>query len=130
MNEFKKYFRAGFCEARPYQLGESLAGIGVSKEYEDEVATTGGGMVLRDPENHADQWYVGKAFFAKNYAQEEGDGAPESDLEVTEFVIFDDDEYVYRTEEPTSYQAALALLAKLRSESPDVTFTLHANIDA
>lgn len=130
MNEFKKYFRAGFCEARPYQLGESLAGIGVSKEYEDEVATTGGGMILRDPENHADQWYVGKDFFAKNYAQEEDDGAPESDLVLIEFVICDDDENVHKAEDSTSYQATLALLAELRSESPDVTFILYAKLDA
>ena len=92
MSEFKRYFRQGYCEARPYILGEALTGISVNKEDAEEVASTGGGMILRNPENHQDQWYVSKAFFAKNYALVEDDGAPESDLEVVEFVICDDDE--------------------------------------
>lgn len=71
MSEFKKYFRAGFCEARPYKFGENLTGITVTKEDAEEVATTGGGMILRNPKNHGDQWYVSKQFFTKNYFEAE-----------------------------------------------------------
>ena len=131
MNEFKRYFRQGYCEARPYILGEVLTGISVNKEDAEEVATTGGGMILRNPENHQDQWYVSKAFFAKNYdALAEDDGAPESDLEVVEFVICDDDENVHKAEDPTHYQNTLTLLSALRSADQDVQFTLYAKIQA
>lgn len=130
MSEFKRYFRQGYCEARPYILGEALTGISVNKEDAEEVASTGGGMILRNPENHQDQWYVSKAFFAKNYALTEDDGAPESDLEVVEFVICDDDENVHKAEDPTHYQNTLTLLSALRSADPDVQFTLYAKIQA
>mgnify|MGYP006974774741 CR=1 FL=1 len=49
MSEFKRYFRQGYCEARPYILGEALTGISVNKEDAEEVATTGGGMILLFP---------------------------------------------------------------------------------
>ena len=130
MNEFKHYFRQGYCEARPYIVGEALTGISVNKEDAEEVATIGGGMILRNPENHQDQWYVSKAFFAKNYALVEDDGAPESDLEVVEFVICDDDENVHKAEDPTHYQNTLTLLSALRSADQDVQFTLYAKIQA
>ena len=130
MSGFERYFRQGYCEARPYILGEVLTGISVNKEDAEEVATTGGGMILRNPENHQDQWYVSKAFFAKNYALAEDDGAPESDLEVVEFVICDDDENVHKAEDPTHYQNTLTLLSALRSADQGVQFTLYAKIQA
>ena len=48
---------------RPYIPGEDLAGISVNKEDTPEL----GGMIARNADNHEDQWYVGKAFFEKNY---------------------------------------------------------------
>lgn len=48
---------------RPYVPGESLEGISVNKEDTPEL----GGMIARNADNPADQWYVGKAFFEKNY---------------------------------------------------------------
>ncbi len=48
---------------RPYVPGEDLTGISVNKEDTPEL----GGMVARNEDNHEDQWYVGKAFFEKNY---------------------------------------------------------------
>jgi hypothetical protein len=67
VSSWKTYLRTGSCEARPYILGEDMTGISVNKEDVHEVSTTGGGMILRNPENHQDQWYVAKAFFANNY---------------------------------------------------------------
>ena len=130
MSEFKRYFMLGYHEARPYISGEDLTGIVVHEEYVEEVAKIGGGMILRNPENHQDQWYVSKAFFAKNYALAEDDGAPESDLEVVEFVICDDDENVHKAEDPTNYQNTLTLLSALRGADQDVQFTLYAKIQA
>ena len=67
MSGFKTYLRTGSCEARPYVLGENMTGISVNKEDAHEVATIGGGMIFRNPDNHEDKWYVAKAFFDKNY---------------------------------------------------------------
>ena len=64
MDNFKKYQRKGFIEARPYIAGESLSGISVSKE-DDPLSDMG--MIARNPDNHEDQWYIARAFFEKNY---------------------------------------------------------------
>ena len=56
------YRRKGFSEMRPYIPGEDLGGISVSKEDTPEH----GGMIARNPDNHADQWYVAKTYFEKN----------------------------------------------------------------
>lgn len=62
MTEWKQYKRKGLSEMRPYVPGEDLSGISVNKEDTPEL----GGMVARNPDNHADQWYVAKAYFEKN----------------------------------------------------------------
>ena len=129
MSVFERYFMLGYRDARPYIPGEDLTGIFVHEEYAEEVATTGGGMILRNPENHH-QWYMPKEAFKKSYALAEDDGAPESDLEVVEFVICDDDENVHKAEDSTHCQDTLSLLSALRSADPDVQFTLYAKIQA
>jgi hypothetical protein len=60
---WKLYRRKGLSSMRPYIPGEDLTGITVSKEDIPEL----GGMIARNPDNSADQWYVAKAWFAKNY---------------------------------------------------------------
>lgn len=57
------YRKKSIQEMRPYIKGESLVGISVNKEDTPEE----GGMIARNAENHEDQWYIGKAFFEKNY---------------------------------------------------------------
>lgn len=66
MSEFKKYRRIGSAEMRPYVPGESLDKVSVSAE--DKPAE--GGMIARNPNNHADQWYVSKEYFEKNFVPE------------------------------------------------------------
>ena len=51
-------------EMRPYVTGEDLTGISVNAEDTPEA----GGMIARNSDNHKDQWYIGKAFYEKNYA--------------------------------------------------------------
>ena len=63
MDEWEKYRKPGVQEMRPYVPGEDVAGISISDEDTPEI----GGMVARNADNHADQWYVAKAFFEKNY---------------------------------------------------------------
>lgn len=63
MNGWKKYRKKTTQDMRPYIPGEDLTGISVSKEDIPEL----GGMIARNPDNHKDQWYVGKEFFEKNY---------------------------------------------------------------
>ncbi len=61
-SEFRQYRRKGLSELRPYVPGEDLSAVSVNKE--DTPAA--GGMIARNPDNHADQWYVAEAYFIKN----------------------------------------------------------------
>jgi len=63
---WKKYREINDLVMRPYVPGEDLTGISVNKEDTPEE----GGMIARNAKNPQDQWYVGKAFFADNYAEE------------------------------------------------------------
>jgi hypothetical protein len=49
---------------RPYVLGEDMSAVSVSAE-DAKLDTLEGGYIARNPENHADQWYVAKAYFEK-----------------------------------------------------------------
>lgn len=62
---WKEYRKTAVQEMRPYVPGEELTGISVSPEDTPEE----GGMIARNADNHADQWYVAKDFFAKNYEE-------------------------------------------------------------
>lgn len=59
---WKRYRRTGLSEMRPYVVGEDLTGISVQSV--DTPAD--GGMVARNPQNHADQWYVAPQYFRDN----------------------------------------------------------------
>lgn len=63
MAEWKEYKRTNRATMRPYVPGEDMTGISVSKEDIPEL----GGMIARNPDNHADQWYVAKTYFEKNF---------------------------------------------------------------
>ncbi len=63
MDNWKQYKRKGLSEMRPYVKGEDLTGISVSKEDHPE---TDMGMIARNPDNHADQWYVARKYFEDN----------------------------------------------------------------
>lgn len=62
MTDFKFYKKKALQEMRPYEIGESLAGISVNKEDSPEL----GGMIARNAKNYEDQWYVAKKFFILN----------------------------------------------------------------
>lgn len=67
MSEWRLYERKrSFSEMRPYEPGEDLTGISVSKQDTPEE----GGMIARNGDNFDDQWYVGKAYFEKNFNPE------------------------------------------------------------
>lgn len=69
---WKQYRRTGLSEMRPHVPGEDMGGISVSIEDVAEVAAadasgqTQGGMIARNPVDHADQWYVSAEYFAAN----------------------------------------------------------------
>ena len=63
-DQWKKYRRTNIAEMREYLPGEDISGISVSKE-DDPVTDLG--MVARNPANHADQWYVARAYFNANF---------------------------------------------------------------
>jgi len=71
MSEWKLYRKSALQEMRPYIEGEDLSGVSVNAEDSPEP----GGMIARNAKNHADQWYVAKAFFGDNY--ESAESAPE-----------------------------------------------------
>jgi len=60
---WNNYYRTGLSEMRPYVPGEDLTAISVSQEDTPEE----GGMIARNPANYADQWYVAKAYFERNF---------------------------------------------------------------
>ena len=61
---FQRYPRKGFCEARPYIVGEDLTGISVS---EGDMPPQEGGMIARNPNDHTDMWYINPTYFAENF---------------------------------------------------------------
>jgi hypothetical protein len=64
MTDFNKYRRTNIAEMRPYVPDEDMSEISVSKG--DDPATDHG-MIARNPSNHADQWYVARAYFDANF---------------------------------------------------------------
>ena len=66
MTAFKQYRRKQIAELRPYVKGEDLSGISVADVDDPE---TDGGMIARNPKNHADQWYVARQYFADNFEE-------------------------------------------------------------
>lgn len=54
--------RKGLSEMRPYIPGEDLSDVSVSPQDTPEA----GGMIARNPANHADRWYVAKKYFEEN----------------------------------------------------------------
>lgn len=67
-HEWKLYRRLGEIEARPYQHGDqAVSSISIS-EADLRLNTLVGGYVARNPDNHADQWYIAPDYFAKHYA--------------------------------------------------------------
>jgi hypothetical protein len=67
MTEFTKYRRKQIAELRPYQPGESMDGISVSKEDIAAGSPKAGDMIARNPANHKDMWLVAAAYFAANF---------------------------------------------------------------
>lgn len=63
---FKKYRRTNVAEMRPYEAGEDLTLISVSKQDSQE---TDMGMIARNPSNHNDQWYVARKYFENNFEE-------------------------------------------------------------
>jgi hypothetical protein len=59
---WKQYKRKGVSEMRAYVPGEDLSTVSVATVDTPEE----GGMIARNPKNHADQWYVAKAYFDEN----------------------------------------------------------------
>ncbi len=66
MSTFQKYRRTNVAEMRPYVAGEDLSNVSVSVVDDPENDF---GMIARNPENHADQWYVASAYFKANFEQ-------------------------------------------------------------
>lgn len=66
MSEFKKFAKK-YAELRPYEPGETLAGVSISDEDRKTGSPKVGDMVARNPENHRDQWLVNAEWFQKNY---------------------------------------------------------------
>lgn len=70
-SNFKIYQRAiTQGELRPYLVGEDVAGVSVSPEDAANGSPKQGDMIARNPANHADQWLVSAAYFAKNFKPE------------------------------------------------------------
>lgn len=76
MSDWQKYRRTNVAEMRPVVKGEDFDGISVSGpdsmlQHSDPTAFDLG-FVARNPKNHADQWYVARAYFDDNFEPVEG----------------------------------------------------------
>lgn len=67
MSEFKSYRRSQIAELRPYEPGEDLVDVSISKPDLDAGSPKFGDMIARNPKNHADQWLVAAKYFADNF---------------------------------------------------------------
>ena len=70
---WKNYRRKGLATMRPYIPGENMSGISVSdadlKTMREDIEEFNRGMIARNPENHADQWYVAGQYFENNFEE-------------------------------------------------------------
>lgn len=64
-HEWKLFRRKGQLYARPYIVGEELSPF-VSVSAADKPLREGG-MIARNPNNEADQWYINPDYFKQNY---------------------------------------------------------------
>jgi hypothetical protein len=71
MIEWKQYRRTNIAEMRPVVKGEDLEGISISAPDNrlryDNPSVFDLGYIARNPANHADQWYVARAYFEANF---------------------------------------------------------------
>ncbi len=71
--EWKQYRRSNLAEMRPVVEGESLADISVSAPdnelFMEDREEFNRGFVARNPQNHADQWYVARKYFNANFEE-------------------------------------------------------------
>jgi hypothetical protein len=63
---WNKYRRKGLSEMRPYTPGEDISHVSISEPDRLAGSPKVGDMIARNPDNHADQWLVAKAYFEKN----------------------------------------------------------------
>ncbi len=68
MDEFKRYRRRSFAEARPWDYGD--VGFSISDEDRAAGSPKPGDMIARNPKNHNDQWLVAAQYFADNFEPE------------------------------------------------------------
>ena len=73
MNEWNKYRRTNIAEMRPFDPAESLELISVSgpdaELFNTDREEFNKGMIARNPQNHADQWYVSRKYFEANFVR-------------------------------------------------------------
>lgn len=67
MGEFKQYRRTQIAEMRPWQWGDDMEGVSISKPDRENGSPREGDMIARNPKNHADQWLVAAQYFADNF---------------------------------------------------------------
>ena len=73
MSGWKRYRRTAVAEMRPYERGDSLRhNVSVSAAdaptvWSIDAGNPPSGFVARNPANHADQWYVARAYAEANF---------------------------------------------------------------
>lgn len=67
MTDFTPYRRKQIAELRPWQRGDDMDGVSISKPDRDAGSPMPGDMIARNPKNHDDKWLVAAAYFADNF---------------------------------------------------------------
>ena len=71
MSRFRQYLRKGTLQLRPYKKNEDLSKISVPKDVNpvDDM-----GMIVRNPRNPDNQWYMTREYFLENYISKKKEG--------------------------------------------------------
>lgn len=71
MTEWKQYRRTNIAEMRAFVPGEDTSKFSVSEPDRqlcvNDIDEFQRGFVARNPQNHAEQWYVARAYFDVNF---------------------------------------------------------------
>jgi len=65
----KIYRKKGTVEAERWQPGINMDGVSIGEEDKKNGSPRDGDMIACDPENPADRWLIGGAYFRRNYEQ-------------------------------------------------------------
>ena len=66
---WRQYKRSQIAEMRPFEPGEILSGVSISRVDLDAGSPKAGDMIARNLKNHEDMWLVAAQYFKDNFEE-------------------------------------------------------------